>query len=133
MKLLGNLPRGLLFVISAPSGTGKTTLVRMLTAEFSSIRESISFTTRKMRPNEVSGFDYHFISEADFKKKIIAEEFLEYAQIFNHYSGTSKESVETELNKGKHLILVIDTQGAMQLKKKLQPHIFLLALRILTS
>ncbi len=117
---LGGLKKGLLFVISAPAGTGKTTLVRMLKEEFSCIEESVSFTTRKPRPNEVEGRDYHFISREEFEKKIRENEFLEYAEVFGNFYGTSKKFVEAREKKGKHVILVIDTQGAMQLKGKLE-------------
>jgi len=117
MGVLGGLKKGLLFVLSAPAGTGKTTLVKMLTQEFSSISKSISFTTRAPRSEEVQDKDYHFITEAEFKKKVAAGEFLEHAEVFGHHYGTSKVTVEKELAKGKHLILVIDTQGAMKIKK----------------
>jgi guanylate kinase len=114
-KLLGGLKKGLVFVVSAPAGTGKTTLVRMLCQEFDCIVESVSFTTRKPRANEIPGRDYHFISYAEFEKKLKENEFLEYAQVFNNYYGTSRLFVESEQKKGKHVILVIDTQGALQL------------------
>ena len=116
MTLLGGLKRGLIFVVSAPAGTGKTTLVRMLTEEFPCVVESVSFTTRKMRPKEVEGKDYHFIADSVFEEKIAKGEFLEHARVFGHYYGTSKRAVEKELEKGRHVALVIDTQGAMQLK-----------------
>ncbi len=117
-QVLGALKKGLLFVISAPAGTGKTTLVRMLKEEFSCIVESVSFTTRKMRPNEVPGRDYNFISPEEFEEKIKEGEFLEYAQVFGNHYGTSKKFVESQEDKGKHVILVIDTQGALQLMKE---------------
>ncbi len=118
-KVLGKLSYGLSFVISAPAGTGKTTLSQMLRQEFPCIVESISYTTRKPRANEVKGVDYFFISEEEFKAKIQAQEFLEYAKVFDHYYGTSKSFVESERKKGHHVVLVIDTQGAMQIKSKL--------------
>lgn len=111
--------KGLVFVISAPAGTGKTTLVRMLLDEFHSVVESVSFTTRDPRPNEVPDRDYHFISVEEFKKKIKEGEFLEYAQVFGNYYGTSRKLLEAQREKGKHVVLVIDTQGALQLKEKL--------------
>ncbi len=110
---------GLVFVISAPAGTGKTTLVRMLMEEFQRVVESVSFTTRPPRENEVPERDYHFISEAEFEKKIKEGEFIEYAKVFGNYYGTSMKFLESQQEKGKHVILVIDTQGALQLKKKL--------------
>ena len=115
-KLLGGLAKGLVFVVSAPAGTGKTTLVRMLQAEFSCVVESVSYTTRKPRAGEQEGRDYHFISVDDFTKKIEEGEFLEYAKVFDYYYGTSGKFVEAQQNRGKHVLLVIDTQGALQLK-----------------
>src|SRR3990167_8863008 len=114
-KVLGALKKGLIFVISAPAGTGKTTLVRMLQKEFDCITESVSYTTRHPRPAEISGQDYHFISVAEFEKKIDEGDFLEYAQVFGNYYGTSRSFVEQKQQEGKHVILVIDTQGALQL------------------
>jgi guanylate kinase len=115
-KILGGLKKGLIFVISAPAGTGKTTLVRMLQKEFSCLAESVSYTTRKPRPNEEEGVDYYFVSESEFTQKLEEGEFVEYAKVFDHYYGTSKSFVESQLLKGKHVLLVIDTQGAIQLK-----------------
>jgi guanylate kinase len=114
------MKKGLVFVISAPAGTGKTTLVRMLRDEFHSVIESISYTTRSPRPNEIPGRDYNFISIDEFVDKIQEGEFLEYAQVFNQYYGTSRKFVNGQLEKGKHVILVIDTQGALQLKGSLE-------------
>lgn len=115
------MKKGLVFVVSAPAGTGKTTLVRMLLDEFHHhVVESVSYTTRPPRPNEVPGRDYNFISTEEFQKKIKAGEFLEYAEVFGNYYGTSRKIVEAQQEKGKHVILVIDTQGALQLKNKLE-------------
>jgi len=111
--------KGLVFVISAPAGTGKTTLVRMLLDEFHQIVESVSFTTRPARPNEVPGRDYNFITTQEFKEKIKEGEFLEYAEVFGHFYGTSRKFVESQQEKGKHVILVIDTQGALHLQGRL--------------
>jgi guanylate kinase len=119
-KLLGNLNRGLFFVLSSPAGAGKTTLTRMLTKEFDCVVESISFTTKKPRKSEIEGKDYFFITEKEFEDKIRRNDFLEYAKVFNHYYGTSKEFVEEKLNERKHVVLVIDTQGAMKLKEKIE-------------
>jgi guanylate kinase len=126
MKVLGNTPKGLVFVISAPAGTGKTTLVRMLTGEFpEAVVESVSFTTRSIRPGEVSGRDYYFVSAEEFAQKKAAGEFLENATVFGHEYGTSKHEVLQEQKKGKHVALVIDTQGALKLKEQQFPAIFI--------
>lgn len=117
-KILGNLSRGLVFIISAPAGTGKTTLVRMLLGEFNCIAESVSCTTRPIRPGEVPGKDYHFLKEVEFSAKEAAGDFLECAEVFGNWYGTSQEYVQKSQDAGKHVFLVIDTQGAMQLKRK---------------
>jgi guanylate kinase len=126
-KILGNLQKGLCFVLSAPAGTGKTTLVRMLSQEFPCVCESVSCTTRPMRQGEVNGKDYHFLSRAEFEEKIRNADFLEYAEVFGYYYGTSQAFVVKQQEMGKHVFLVIDTQGAMLLKNKDFPalHIFL--------
>ncbi|MBI5273681.1 MAG: guanylate kinase [Chlamydiales bacterium] len=105
--------------MSAPAGGGKTTLAQMLTKEFKGkIVQSISCTTRKPRLNEKDGKDYHFLSKEEFFNLASQDKFLEYAPVFDHYYGTLKEDVNYLLNEGKHVLLVIDTQGAMQIKKK---------------
>lgn len=114
------MKKGLVFVISAPAGTGKTTLVRMLLEEFHHVVESVSFTTRPIRSNEVPGRDYNFISVREFEEKIKEGEFLEYAKVFDHYYGTSRKFVESQQEKGKDVILVIDTQGALHLRDQLK-------------
>jgi len=113
--VLGGVKRGLAFVISAPAGTGKTTLVRMLCKKHPCVVDSISYTTRQPRRTETPGVDYHFISHEEFERKIEEGEFLEYAKVFDHYYGTSRKFVESQLATGKHVALVIDTQGAIQL------------------
>jgi guanylate kinase len=115
MKVLGDVRPGLAFVISGPSAAGKTTLVGMLSDEFDCVEKSISFTTRAPRSSETPGVDYNFISASEFEEKIQNGDFLEYAKVFDRYYGTSKSFVESQKKKGKHVILVIDTQGAIQL------------------
>lgn len=123
--LLGNTSRGLIYIISAPAGTGKTTLVTRLTQEFSSIVRSVSCTTRLPRPGEQDKIDYFFLSKAEFKAQIDQGDFLEHAQVFGDDYGTSHAFVESQQAHGKHVVLIIDTQGALQLKKKLKDAIFI--------
>lgn len=118
-KIIDNPTRGLIFIISGPGGTGKTTLVNMLTAEFNTVVRSISCTTRKPRPNEIEGCDYFFLEKEDFENKICQGGFLEHALVFGHYYGTSKDFVVHQQEQGKHVVLVIDIQGALALKKTL--------------
>lgn len=118
-KLLGNLPQGLIFVISAPSGTGKTTLVDRLLSEFPCLVRSISCTTRAPRKGEVEGKHYFFLTNEAFDAKARAGDFLEHAEVFSHSYGTSKAFVQEKQAEGKHVILIIDTQGAQQLRGKI--------------
>lgn len=127
MKLIGNLKKGLIFVVSAPAGTGKTTLVQKLCKEFPTVVQSVSYTTRPRRYNEASGDHYHFVTRDTFEKKIIEDEFLEYVKLYDDYYGTSKKWVENKLELGKHVILVIDTQGALQLVDTLDAQFIFLA------
>lgn len=117
LQLLGNKKRGLVFIVSAPAGTGKTTLVERLTSEFPCVIASISCTTREPRLGEVEGQHYHFIGEQEFEEKIQQGEFLEYVRLYGYYYGTSRQWVEERLAAGKHVVLVIDTQGALLLRK----------------
>lgn len=121
--LLGNKQRGMLIIVSAPAGTGKTTLVKMLTDEFPNVVQSISYTTRAPRGNEQDGIDYHFIPVDEFEKMIEKKRFLEHASIYKDYYGTDSKWVEKQLDSGKHVVLVIDTQGGLQLKGKV-PAVF---------
>jgi len=118
-KLLGNTGKGLLFVVSAPAGTGKTTLTHLLCEEFLCVVESISYTTRTPRPGEIDGKHYFFVSQEQFQKMAAQGDFLEHANVFGDLYGTSKRYVVSQQEAGKHVVLVIDTQGALQLKKKI--------------
>jgi guanylate kinase len=108
-----------LFVIAAPSGAGKTSLVKALMARRPALQFSVSYTTRAPRPSERPGVDYHFVSVEAFRAMIAAGEFLEHAQVFDHYYGTAQASVETALTQGRDLLLEIDWQGAAQVRKRL--------------
>jgi guanylate kinase len=117
MKRMKGAERGVLIVLSAPSGAGKTTLVRELLRRMPSLRFSVSYTTRSPRPNEQDGVDYFFVSEAQFRGMIERGEFLEYANVFDHWYGTSRTHVEGLLNQGHSVLLEIDWQGARQVFK----------------
>ena len=108
---------GLMIVLSSPSGAGKTTLVKLLSNN-KNFNISISHTTRKPRPNEISNEDYYFIDSKKFEGLIKNEEFLEYAKVFNHFYGTTRTPVIEKLEKGKNVIFDIDWQGADQIKNK---------------
>lgn len=116
--LIKHVKKGHLFVISAPAGTGKTTLVHKLIEEFpSECVQSISCTTRKPRKGEIDGKDYVFLTKEAFDKRVKQGEFLEHALVFGEDYGTLKTIVDSQRKSGKHVILVIDTQGALALKK----------------
>jgi len=111
--------RGRLFVIAAPSGAGKTSLVRSLMERETSLRFSISYTTRPQRPNEVHGRDYFFVAREEFDRMVAAGEFLEHATVFDNSYGTARRQVEDSLAAGQDLILEIDWQGARQIRRAL--------------
>jgi guanylate kinase len=108
---------GKLFIISAPSGAGKTSLVRQLMAEVDNLVVSISHTTRPIRPGETHGEDYYFVSPAEFKALLDNHALLEHASVFDNFYGTAKTTVEKNLNEGLDVILEIDWQGAQQIKR----------------
>jgi guanylate kinase len=110
-------PRGNLFVIAAPSGAGKTSLVKELLAREPSVRVSISHTTRARRPTETNGRDYFFVSVAEFQALVAQGEFLEHAQVFDNYYGTGRTQVEKLRQAGHDVILEIDWQGAEQVRR----------------
>lgn len=110
--------RGSLFIISAPSGAGKTTLCKKLVLALPNLKFSVSYTTRKPRPGEVNDKDYSFISRDKFKLMLGKEEFVEWAEIHGELYGTSRRRLEKLLESGIDIILDIDTQGAIKLKKK---------------
>ncbi|MFQ5866397.1 MAG: guanylate kinase [bacterium] len=116
---------GLLIIISAPSGTGKSTLCRKLINDLPNACYSVSVTTRNPRRGEAEGKDYFFVSRNEFKKKIKMAELAEWAFVHGHYYGTPKDFVERNLAKGKDIILDIDVRGAMKLKKKYPEAVFI--------
>ncbi|MFZ2208186.1 MAG: guanylate kinase [Porticoccaceae bacterium] len=111
--------RGTLFTVSAPSGAGKTSLLAELVNRLPDIRVSISHTTRAMRPGERNGIDYHFVTEPEFIAMLERAEFLEHARVFSNLYGTSQHWVEEQLNNGTDVVLEIDWQGAVQVRRLL--------------
>lgn len=109
--------RGTLFIISAPSGGGKTSLVHAMLPLCGGIEVSVSHTTRAMRPGEEDGVDYHFVDVPTFQSLIKQQVFLEHAEVFGNYYGTSQEWVQQKLNTGIDVVLEIDWQGAQQIRK----------------
>jgi guanylate kinase len=112
--------RGLLFILSSPSGAGKTTLSKKLLAADSNIAMSVSVTTRKPRPGEVDGKDYHFITKDQFEAMIAAGQLLEWASVFGNLYGTPREPVESALNAGKDVLFDIDWQGTQQMAQAMK-------------
>lgn len=111
--------QGKLYIISAPSGAGKTSLVKQLLQQVEQIAVSISHTTRPMRVGEVDGKDYFFVSVAQFQAMLAQDQFLEHAQVFDNFYGTSRHAVEQTLAQGVDVILEIDWQGARQIRQML--------------
>ena len=109
--------RGSLYVIAAPSGAGKTSLVKAVLGRDPALRVSVSHTTRKPRAHEVDGEHYHFVTIDEFKRLVAADAFLEHAQVFDNFYGTSRAGVEALCGKGHDVILEIDWQGAQQVRK----------------
>ena len=108
--------RGIIYVISAPSGAGKTSLVNALLSKLNWVNVCVSHTTREPRKGERQGIQYHFTTETHFKTLIENDELIEYAEVFGNYYGTSRLEIETTINSGKDVILEIDWQGARQVK-----------------
>jgi guanylate kinase len=108
--------RGILFVVSAPSGTGKTTVVERLVQVVPDLALSRSYTSRQLRPGETDGVDYNFITRTRFEEMVDAGEFLEWADVFGNLYGTCATDVERELAHGRDIVLVIDVQGARQVR-----------------
>jgi guanylate kinase len=119
------LQQGLLFVVSAPSGAGKTSLCKALTASLENLTHSISYATRKPRPGEIDGRDYYFVSPERFQKMIDASDFAEWAEVHSNLYGTSRRVLDEMIIKGIDVILDIDTQGAKQIKAKYSSAVFI--------
>ena len=115
--------KGVMLVLSSPSGAGKSSICRALLDLDRNLYLSISTTTRKKRPNEVSGIDYNFVTLDEFEYKLSQNNFIEHAKVFNNFYGTDKSFVENKINKGKDLLFDIDWQGAQQLREKMREDI----------
>ena len=115
--------KGVMLVLSSPSGAGKSSICRALLDLDKNLYLSISTTTRRKRPNEVSGIDYNFVTLDEFEYKLKQNNFIEHAKVFNNFYGTDKSFVENKINKGKDLLFDIDWQGAQQLREKMRENI----------
>jgi guanylate kinase len=113
------MPQGRLYVVAAPSGAGKTSLVKALMEREPRIQFSVSYTTRTRRANEIAGRDYHFVSHERFQEMIANQEFLEHAQVFDNWYGTGVRTVQEALSNGEQLLLEIDWQGARQVRSRI--------------
>ncbi len=111
---------GMLYIVSAPSGAGKTSLVKALLEETDLIEVSVSYTTRAKRPGEREGVDYHYVDQETFKQMIAEEQFIEHAEVFGNFYGTSKRQIKEKLQAGIDIILEIDWQGAQQVRKQFE-------------
>ena len=114
------MSKGTLYIVSAPSGAGKTSLVKALVDDTDNIMVSVSHTTRVMRDGEKEGVDYHFVKQEEFLSMVDGGDFLEHAKVFDNYYGTSQQHVEQQLLQGHDVILGIDWQGAQQVRKQFQ-------------
>lgn len=110
--------QGQVFVITAPSGTGKTTIINIVRKNVGDVGYSISYTTRKPREGEVNGLHYYFVNKADFEKMIEAHEFSEWAVVYDQLYGTSISSINKELSSGKDVLMDLDIQGAKEIKRR---------------
>lgn len=124
INLVGKRKKGILFVVSAPSGAGKTSLCKRALPAVEGLKFSVSYTTRPPRPGEIDGEDYHFVSEGEFEKELRQGDFAEWAVVHGHRYGTSLRSLLAETSSGNDLLLDIDVQGAAQIRGKF-PGVFI--------
>ena len=117
-----------MFIISAPSGSGKTTLCKQITANVPGLWHSISYTTRKPRPGEVDGQDYHFLDEPAFRQMIDRNEFVEWAQVYGNLYGAPRKMLTEKMEQGIDVLLEIDVQGARSVKKKFEDGVYIFIL-----
>lgn len=110
--------KGILYIVSAPSGAGKTSLLKSLVESAADLCVSVSHTTRNPRPGEVDGEHYHFVAKEDFEHMVSEGEFIEHARVFDNYYGTSSAAVDRDLSNGSDVVLEIDWQGARQVRKR---------------
>jgi guanylate kinase len=120
--------RGILFIVSAPSGTGKTTLCKQIAASIPKLWHSVSYTTRKPRPGEENGREYFFIEEKIFQDMVARHEFMEYAHVYGNWYGTPRKALMDKMEQGIDVLLEIDVQGAMQVKKRFQDAVYIFIL-----
>lgn len=120
--------RGLLYIISAPSGAGKTTLCKQIVAALPGLWHSVSFTTRKPRPGEMDGREYFFVDEATFHDMVSRNEFMEHAHVYGNWYGTPRKMLMEKMEQGFSVLLEIDVQGALQMKKKFVDAVYIFIL-----
>jgi guanylate kinase len=120
--------RGILFIISAPSGAGKTTLCKQLSASIPGLWHSVSYTTRKPRTGEENGREYYFVDENVFQDMVARNEFLEYAHVYGNWYGTPRKALMDKMEQGINVLLEIDVQGALQIKKKFEDGVYIFIL-----
>jgi guanylate kinase len=122
------MKQGLFIVVSAPSGTGKSSICRKMLAACPSIKFSVSYTSRPPRPREVNGKDYYFISREDFRKRIKRGEFIEWVDNYGHFYGTPWKTMDKCFQKGKDLLLDVEPRGAKKIKRKFKGGVFVFVL-----
>ena len=120
--------RGILFIVSAPSGTGKTTLCKQIATSVPGLWHSVSVTTRKPRVGEEGGREYFFVEEKTFQDMVARHEFLEYAHVYGNWYGTPRKALMDKMDQGIDVLMEIDVQGALQIKKKIEDAVYIFIL-----